>query len=134
LLNPETGALTYGSTANNSFLGYYADGYFDRNTILQALGGRANSAVNPTSANVGYIGRLYYNPRTNASLFLPSAGWGSKSGDETAIGLRGQDGMYQTSSSISGTENWVFLSSQTITRGYVLNRVDVASVRCIKDE
>lgn len=69
-LNPPTG---FNQSADNSVWGYYADGFFDRRPIKSSPNGVANSTVG-TGADIAYIGRLIYNPHTNASLFFPASG------------------------------------------------------------
>lgn len=64
----------------NQMIGYYADGYFDRNVITKSpVTNKANTAVNPTSVDVAYKGMLLYNPlegstHHNASIFFPFSG------------------------------------------------------------
>ena len=70
--------------ATNMTWGYYADGWFDRHGRTAAPAGGlfqvrpASSTVHGTGTqvaqNVAYIGRLFFNPRTNASLFFPATG------------------------------------------------------------
>ena len=67
-------------TANNTYnsvWGYYADGYFDRRARVTSLGTLTadNSAVATNSPEVAYVGRLFFNPTTSASLFFPGAGY-----------------------------------------------------------
>jgi len=55
--------------------GYYADGFFDRRQVVSYLG--LNVAAGTVSAgdnNIAFIGKLFYNSTTNASLFMPAAG------------------------------------------------------------
>lgn len=49
--------------------GYYADGFFDRRPINAVA-----RAVSTDNANIAYRGTLFFNPRTNASLFIPASG------------------------------------------------------------
>lgn len=71
-LNPLPNDIT------NSVWGFYADGFFDRRTVTNATGGGATgAAANTVAANTNYIahrGRLFFNPRNNASLFFPASG------------------------------------------------------------
>jgi len=64
---------------SNSVSGYYADGFFDRRPIVSSENGVANSTVAVATADVAYVGRLFFNPfeyseSYNASLFFPYAG------------------------------------------------------------
>lgn len=52
--------------------GIYADGFFDRRPIT-------NNAVSTTNANIAYMGLLFFNEKTKASLFFPGAGRRSNS-------------------------------------------------------
>ena len=72
-LKPQTG-FNYSSNLDNSVWGYYADGFFDRRLISSN-----HTAVASGTANVAYIGRLFYNsiPGSDhfcASLFFPCTG------------------------------------------------------------
>ena len=63
------------NTSRDNFThGYYADGFFDRRTIEASATGQARTAVAVGNPDVAYIGGLFYNPTTNASLFFPTAG------------------------------------------------------------
>lgn len=63
-------------------LAFYADGFFDRRPIMTRRYGKASEktyAVFDTidqwaDGKIGYHGVLYFNPETNASIFLPAAG------------------------------------------------------------
>lgn len=57
-------------TASTNFAyGYYADGFFDRRAIQD------NVSVADNTENRAYIGVLYYNPKTYASVFFPTSGY-----------------------------------------------------------
>ena len=78
-LNPPSGTNL---NSDNSIWGYYADGFFDRRAPQTARGQAATisandegSAVAISSADVAYIGKLFFNPTTNASLFFPGVGY-----------------------------------------------------------
>ena len=72
--NPPTGTAI---NVDNSLWGYYADGYFDRRVKTFSSGSNVteNSTVQPGSVQVAYIGRLFFNPINNASLFFPATGY-----------------------------------------------------------
>lgn len=57
----------------NSMWGYYADGFFDRRPTRSSISGEKFTVV-ASGAQLAYIGRLFYNPYTNASLFFPASG------------------------------------------------------------
>ncbi len=65
------------NSVGNSIWGYYADGFFDRRAIGNPEGITAtpNSAVSATTGAVAYAGRLFFNPTTNASLFMPASSY-----------------------------------------------------------
>ena len=92
-LNPQS---DQGINTDNSAWGYLADGYFDRKMITNSASGVANSAVASSSSNVAYIGRLFYNPATNASLFVPAAG--TRSEVDGRLQLAGSSVAFWTSS------------------------------------
>ena len=77
--NPKNTWNNAGNDFSNSVIGYYADGFFDRRPIVSSENGTANSTVAVGTADVAYIGRLFFNPREssesyNASLFFPFSG------------------------------------------------------------
>jgi hypothetical protein len=81
----------------NSFYGYYADGFFDRRMIVDGSGisyGEEVCVSNLTD-DVAYIGKLFFSPGTNATLFLPSAGY--RSSTNGLVTATGKDGCYLTS-------------------------------------
>lgn len=90
-----------GSKNGNSVTGYYADGFFDRKKITQTLYEvYYNTAVLPATVNVGYVGRLFFNPvksstHYGASIFLPQAG--GRNYDTGAMSRRGRYGTYWSS-------------------------------------
>jgi len=103
-LNPLQGNST--STVNaNSVGGMYADGYYDRGDITRTNG--ANNTViynyraTPTPSNLSVFvaasGRLYYNPATCASVFLPASG--ESNSTNGIIGNLGYEGTYWTRTS-----------------------------------
>lgn len=59
--------------SDNSIWGYYADGFFDRRTPRESLTGEKATMVG-NGSRLAYIGRLFYNPYTNASVFFPASG------------------------------------------------------------
>ena len=68
--------------SNYSVWGYYADGFFDRRPIENALGsnGALNSTVDRNSHTIAHVGRLLYNAipgsgHEGASIFFPASGY-----------------------------------------------------------
>jgi hypothetical protein len=91
---------------NYRYFGYYADGYFDRRPIVNAVGASAanNTAVSANTKDVAYIGILYTNPATNASLFVPAAGF--RHFNNGTLTYSGDNGGYWTSSAYNGARIW----------------------------
>lgn len=110
--------------------GYYADGFFDRYPVNAAA-----KAVSTNNANVAYRGTLFFNPRTNASLFIPSSGR-----IETGKGLDYQgDSGYFWSSSVAPKYSLLIYGVWGFETGY-WNVQPVSSVgsfghsiRCVTD-
>ena len=92
---PYTGVIE-GSTS----LGYYSDGFFDRRPIKDLANLKAVSTGN---ANVAYIGLLFFNPNTNASLFFPLAG--RRSNENGGLLDANSSGYYWSSSSAPWYKN-----------------------------
>lgn len=74
------GSGTYPTGANfvrkelpGTYDAFYADGFFDRRPIVTAVNA-TSYCVSPATTTVAYRGVLFFNERTNASLFIPSAG------------------------------------------------------------
>ena len=132
--------------SNNSTWGYYADGYFDRRQIVNAYGGTnaaEMSAVAVNSFQVAYIGNIFFNPTTLASLFFPSAGrrdW--QNGD---LYNAGGNGYYRTtqyySAQGSNYRMWhlYFFSGASGSYAYMefdinasgSSRTETGSIRCV---
>ena len=87
-LNPHRGEISHSSSGgyssnntDNSITGYLADGFFDMGGTIGASQSNTSSATPMPYTRVGsgsgiaYIGRLFYNPNTNASLFFPFTGF-----------------------------------------------------------
>jgi hypothetical protein len=89
---------------NHRYWGYYADGYFDRRAITYQFSNYKNTAVSPNSKDVAYIGLLYTNPATNASLFAPAGG--SRNYRDGSLTNSGLVGYYWSSSSVDKTDVW----------------------------
>jgi hypothetical protein len=114
--------------AENTVLGFYADGFFDRR---QTTGSGPSTTVAPNTDRVASIGRLFYNLETNASLFFPITGY--RMSDNGAFIT--DRGVYWTSS-VGGNNNnngWLLIFggstiSMTLTpKGYG------GSIRCVRE-
>ena len=82
------------SNPNNSVLGFYADGFFDRRPI------HSNHYVSRYTTEIAYRGTLFFNPISGASLFFPIGGWRTNVGGGNFA--RTSRGWYWTSSSGAG--------------------------------
>lgn len=142
----------YKSVAN-TYRSFYADGFFDRRPIKDADSGGLGVAIG--TARVAYMGLLFVNPKTNASLFFPSAG--RISNDWADFQTRGKTGYYWSSSAAPSRGGGEYTkenypkpgenSDRRITNGawsmevqydYLLFRNTYAdygqSIRCVKDD
>lgn len=114
------------TTASNTLLGYYADGFFDRHEIVSSANTIANSAAG-TGNEVAYQGRLFYNTSTKASLFFPYAG--QRAQTNGVLENAGAKGYYWTSSSTINT------AEPTDTGAYISTKLrnTAISVRCVTE-
>lgn len=124
------------SLTDNTVLGYYADGFFDRRNIMKSVGfgGNSNSAVLPSSVQVGYLGRLIYRTTTPASLptrslFFPMPGYRLNTG---SLQYSGSWGNYWLASLDNNDPTFLELSNtgaypdaSNFNTGY--------SIRCVRD-
>ena len=125
-LNPQAGVSN--SNIDNSVWGYYADGFFDRRQI-------SNNKVSATTNDVAYIGNLFYNTNTNASLFFPAAGNRKYASDNTAGNLQfaGNNGYYWTSSTGNSNSSWFLtVSSSVVSMSYQVRAFGMV-IRCVKE-
>ena len=142
-LNPPNGQDGFNppllSNISNSVWGYYADGFFDRREIVDAASTnnshRTLSSVSATTTDIAHIGRLFYNPNTNASLFFPAQGNRNSSGQ---LGSMGVTGYYWTSSSESTNNAWyVRLSDDKwnlhSTSMHTMGTNGAVGIRCVYD-
>jgi len=127
-LNPLNGQ---NNSTDNSVWGYYADGYFDRRAITVAPGvtGSGLTAVSQQNSDVAYIGRLFFNPNTNASLFFPASG-GRRDTDGTHIDA-GVNAFYLSSSSFNTTHAWGLEVTNPNARQTYTLRQSGALIRCV---
>lgn len=120
-LNPPQGSDD--SKTQNSCWGYYADGFFDRRALEASLGDSPlpDKAVSTGDNRIAYIGRLFYNPATFASLFFP--GSGARQTDDGRVHYAGAIAFSWTSNYTNGshavplylTNNRVFVNVGTTT-------------------
>jgi len=122
---------------SNSVWGYYADGFFDRRQIKNGPGSNnsgTNSSVSTGNNQIAHIGRLYYNPYNNASLFFPAAG--SRSYNNGSLADAGKNGYYWSSTSSSPSGAWYQALNGTIplaNQSYIDYRSWGYSIRCVKN-
>jgi hypothetical protein len=90
---------------NNSFYGYYADGFFDRRKIVYH--GTNHDAVSIQNSQIAYVGVLFYNTTDNRSLFFPSAGerWPTGANGGALIGSGGGADYWSSSSASDQSVN-----------------------------
>ncbi len=116
MLSPTTGTT---SSNNNSVWGYYADGFFDRRaprTESAAYNTVTNSVVGVGRSTQAYLGHLFYNPTSMASVFLPAAGMrfgGPDGGYDGRLVNPGRYGYYWTASPQTDTRAWGLYISPT---------------------
>jgi len=114
--------------------GYYADGFFDRKAIVSSINGVANNipntSVSPGNDYVAYIGMLFYNPTTNASLFLPGAG--NRLPGNGALNEAGHSGIYHTNTPSNNTiSSYAFNFYKEYLNAGAFQRSYGGSVRCV---
>jgi len=126
-------------TSTTPTWGYYADGFFDRRKIVNSAGAlsQANTAVSynsanvadPINANVAYVGRLFFNSTTNASLFFPAAGYRSP-----ALTYTGNWIDYWSLTQFDATNAWHLMMYNSLNipiHGGVI-KTSARSVRCVR--
>ena len=126
-----------GSNTSNSVFGFYADGFFDRrvrNTATQVNNTSAtnNTTVELGTTNVASRGTVFFNPITNAHVFLPAAGSrGSTNGSLSFVGTRG---FYWSSTTSTGTGVTIYLQVNQ-DESFVSHdlRSSGNSVRCVRE-
>ena len=118
-LNPNSGFANAGNPNNsnndNLVYGYYADGYFDRKLIVDSDTGYAKSAVEAGANNVAYIGYIFFNPSTYASIFLPACGF--RLYNSGAVFGAGSGGGYWTSATRDLVNGYCFYPNTSTTTG-----------------
>ena len=124
------------SDIDNSVWGYLADGYFDRYQITMSVNDVDYSTVN-SGTNVAYIGRLFFNPNSYASIFFPAAGYRDGSG---TLMESGQSGALWSATRYMNTSStdvrrmavacWFQPEATYLNNNYGNMGI---SVRCVKD-
>jgi len=127
-LDPQLGST---SSNSNSSWGYYADGFFDRRKIVSSINSNILSAVSAENDSVAYMGRLFYNPTTYASLFFPAAG--ARWYDTGGLTYTGLEGRYWTSSAntVNNTQ-YLNVTSTTALQNNDVTRQYGFPIRCVE--
>ena len=121
--------------AENLVWGYYADGFFDRRTITASVDAVAypNSTVEKNTKDVAYMGNLFFNPNTYASIFFPASGY--REYQNGALSEAGSGGGYWTSTVYNTTANgWCFYSHSGGAAEYGAARTYGFAIRPVVDE
>ncbi|NDV65244.1 hypothetical protein [Bacteroides sp. 224] len=144
---------SYKSEERNSEWGYYADGFFDRRAISTPTDGDVDlcnddrwpiCAVAKGKSNVAYIGRLFYNPYNDASLFFPAGGMlDSSTWDNLRPNKLGEAGRscyyFTTAMDVNYQGKWVNWTLALTRGGSELKtaNMNIAQcafpIRCVKD-
>lgn len=122
------------ANVGNVVWGYYADGFFDRRPIVTSIGSSTyiNSAVETGTADLGYIGLLYYNPWSYESLFFPAAG-GRIESTAGALDYAGGNGNYWSASAALSMQFWSQIFSSTSAYQDFGMTYYALSVRCVPE-
>jgi hypothetical protein len=118
---------------DNVTWGYYADGWFDRQRIVNGPGtaAKANAAVSAGNNKVAYNGLVFFNPDSGASLFVPAVG--QRVTTTSAVNLAGDTGTYWLTDVANGGCD-VFTVSLSKGGGLGGNLSSYArSIRCVKE-
>jgi len=128
-LVPKTGLNDSGFATVNSIWGYYADGYFDRREITNGASPSPGTlgAVSATTYNAAYRGRLFINPVSHNSLFIPAPGYRTT----TTLSFAGERAYYWTCSSFTATNMGCIYLTAGIGSPYSQSRAFGWSIRCI---
>jgi hypothetical protein len=112
--------------------GYYADGYFDRRAIVDAIDNAAasNSAVSVSTKDAAYIGTLFFNAANgNRSLFMPAGG--SLGHVEGVLNNSGNNCRYWSSSSSNTLDGWHLSFDSGSASQNTYYRSSGLAVRCV---
>lgn len=133
--NPRNG--WEGVPANNALWGYYADGFFDRRPIRTSITDVPASATG-ADAELAYLGRLFFNPYTHASVFLPAAGVrkdpNNNPGPLGALSYAGSMCVIWSATYSSSTDASYLSNNRLFAHLWRAGQRNGISIRCIKDE
>ncbi len=116
------------------YFGYYADGFFDRLPIVNSVTNDTNSAVSANTKDAAYRGLLFTNPATNASLFVPAAGYHDYYyGNLQYAGSIGQAWTSSSNANYSETSSWYLFINKSFARLGSTNHTGGFSIRCVSD-
>ena len=128
------GATSNTNSTNYRYWGYYADAFFDRRPFVDAVGttdAANNSAVSVTTRDVAYIGMLFTNPTTGASLFIPAAGFRNPSNG--TLQYTGNRGYYWSRSAYSTNNSWNLRVGSSDAYQFSVTRAYGSAVRCVRE-
>ena len=132
-LNPPTGGWGAGNSENSAF-GFYADGFFDRRAItIFAENFTPSTEANVVATGTHYIafrGSLFFNPRSNASVFLPAGGGPNFDAGPNDVGDAGL--FWSTTQGNTVSSSWILVATSTPGMG-TLTRMILANVRCVAE-
>lgn len=138
--NPNTNqnALT------NQYIGYLADGYFDRQKIesstnLAAYENMIYSCVRPAQVGEAFIGALFFNPNNYASIFIPKAGSYGTGGGSAGFTARGKLASTWTGTQYNGAQTWGLWVgdigvAKNVTQLYSNTNYFGYPIRCVRDD
>lgn len=125
------------ASANNALWGYYADGFFDRRPVRTSITD-VPASVTGTEAELAYLGQLFFNPYTHASVFLPAAGVRKDPNDTPgplgALSYAGSVCVIWSATYSSSTDAWYLTNNRLYAHLWRAGRRNGISIRCIKDE
>ena len=132
-------SLTVSTAAKNSngVDGFYADGFSDRRRVVDPQGWspKAGTAIGFGNSAVAYLGRVYFNPTTGASLFFPYAGTRKFASQvEGQLYYSGHSGSYLTSEMTIYPDALAFAVRSSMNSPSGLQISEIASIRCVKSD
>ena len=143
---------------SNQYIGYIADGFFDRQPIESAYSYMGvtredNSVVNYSSVQPYQVqeamrGALYFNPFNYASVFLPLSGrYGKGAGTTPGTLGKGSNTTLNTATSYNDTQLWEMVVGNRLTSAfdndnnssiysamYFSTKTPAYSARCVRDD
>ncbi len=138
MLSAKSGGNSSGDPTNSTW-GFYADGWFDRRKIggIAAVGsGNATyygTAVDTERPTAAIVGRLFFNPNSYNSLFLPAAGNINDGSTSSTVGRRnsGNMGLYYSASLRSASGTWTLTFTSDYVYRYNWANMSGYSIRCV---